>query len=87
MRKTIIAFILLTSILILGILVMIKPHFFISYFQKDKLVLNQPALETKIPKEIILLASLLIIIGLIGLSVLGFKLFKGLQDEENTKVD
>ena len=66
---------------------MIKPHFFVSYFPNEQSMLNQRVGENNIPKEIIWIASLLIVIGLVGLAILGFRLFEDLQDEANTNAN
>ena len=70
MSKDVIAFTVLLILLVLGIFIMMKPHFFV--------------LQMQVPKGIIILASTFIIIGIVGLCVLGFRIFKelGLNDTQ-----
>jgi len=72
MGREVIAFIVLIVILVLGIFIMIEPHFFV--------------LQMQAPKGIIFLASTFIIVGIVGLSVLGFRIFKelGLNDTQKS---
>jgi len=68
--KSVIAFTVLIVILVLGIFIMMKPHIFVSQMQ--------------VPKGIIILGSTFIIVGIVGLCVLGFRIFKelGLNDTQ-----
>ena len=68
--KSVVAFTVLIVILVLGIFIMMKPHIFVSQMQ--------------VPKGIIILASTFIIVGIVGLCVLGFRIFKelGLNDTQ-----
>ena len=70
MSKDVIAFTVLVIILVVGIFIMIKPHFFV--------------LQMQVTKGIIILASIFIIVGIVGLCVLGFRIFKelGLNDTQ-----
>jgi len=72
MDREVIAFTVLIVILVLGIFIMMKPHFFVSQMQ--------------VPKGIIILASTFIIVGIVGLCVLGFRIFKelGLNDTQKS---
>ena len=72
MGREVIAFTVLIVILVLGIFIMMKPHFFV--------------LQMQVPKGIIILASAFIIVGIVGLCVLGFRIFKelGLNDTQKS---
>ena len=85
MDKTVIAFVILLSVLILGIFMMMKPHVFVLKSENEKPVLNQPLQQTVVPRGIIMSASLFIIVGLVGLSILGFKIFKDLHAEPTSE--
>ncbi len=77
MTKLIIYFIILTGILFSGIFVMMKPSIFVSSSsQYQKPPADQPLAGRLVTKEIIILGSTLTIVGLVGLSVLGFRIFK-----------
>ena len=67
MGREVIAFTVLIVILVLGIFIMMKPQFFV--------------LQMQVPKGIIILASTFIIVGIVGLCVLGFRIFKELRIE------
>ena len=85
MCRMVIAFIVLTLILLLGILIMMIPHVFVLKSQtNEKLTVNQTLAGSIVPKEIIILASTFIIVGMVGLCVLGFRIFKelGLNDSQ-----
>jgi hypothetical protein len=82
MAIMVIAFIVLTVMLVLGISIMMNPHFFVLQLQEiEKSAVSQPFNSPIMPKEIIIIASILIIIGVAGLSVLGFRIFKELRVE------
>ena len=72
MGREVIAFTVLLILLVLGIFIMMKPHFF--------------GLQMQVPKGIIILASTFIIVGIVGLCVLGFRIFKelGLNDTQKS---
>jgi len=62
---------------------MMKPSIFISSsppYQKPPV--DQSLAGRLVPKEIIMLGSTLTIVGLVGLSVLGFRIFKESKGEE-----
>ena len=85
MNREHIAFTVLIVILVLGIFIMMKPHFFVLQMQvSQKPTVNQPFNGQIIPKGIITLASIFIIVGIVGLCVLGFRIFKelGLNDTQ-----
>jgi len=85
MGRLVIAFVVLTAILLLGIFIMIKPQFFVLQMQvSEKPTVNQPFNGQIMPKGIITLASTFIIVGIVGLCVLGFRIFKelGLNDTQ-----
>ena len=84
-REVIIAFTVLLVILIVGIFMMIKPHFFVLQMQaNEKPTVNQPFNGQIVPKGIITLASAFILVGIVGLCVLGFRIIKelGLNDTQ-----
>ena len=72
MGREVIAFTVLIVILVLGIFIMMKPHIFVSQMQ--------------VPKGIIILGSTFIIVAIVGLCVLGFRIFKelGLNDTQKS---
>ena len=83
MCRMVIAFIVLTLILLLGILIMMIPHVFVLKSQtNEKFTVNQTLAGSIMPKEIIILASTFIIVGMVGLCVLGFRIFKEFDREE-----
>lgn len=86
MEKIVIAFAILVGLLILGIFILIKPHIFV--FQSDEVrnaMDNQTSLKGIVPREIIILGAAFIMVGLIGLSVLGFRIYNELNIESNSK--
>ena len=70
MGREVIAFTVLIILLVLGIFIMMNPQFFV--------------LQMQVSKGIIILASTFIIVGIVGLCVLGFRIFKelGLNDTQ-----
>jgi len=81
----VIAFIVLTLILLLGILIMMKPDVFVLKSPtNEKFTVNQTLTGSIELKKIIILASTFIIGGIVGLCVLGFRIFKelGLNDSQ-----
>ena len=87
MSREVIAFTVLIVILVLGIFIMVKPHFFVLQSQvNEKPTINHPFNGHIISKGIITLASTFIIVGIVGLCVLGFKIFKelGLNDTQKS---
>ena len=72
MGREVIAFTVLLILLVLGIFIMMKPHIFVSQMQ--------------VPKGIIILGSTFIIVAIVGLCVLGFRIFKelGLNDTQKS---
>lgn len=85
MKKHILTFIILVGILFLGIAIMIKPTTFVSpsmpnYNESS----DQPLAGRIIPKSIIMLGSALTISGVVGLSVLGFIIFRGSEHDTST---
>ena len=72
MGREVIAFTVLIVILVLGIFIMMTPQFFV--------------LQMQVTKGIIILASTFIIVGIVGLCVLGFRIFKelGLNDTQKS---
>jgi hypothetical protein len=76
MSKLVILFIILTGILFSGIFTMMKPSTFISLLpQYQKPPVDQSLAGRSVPKEIIVLGSTFAIFGLVGLSILGFRIF------------
>jgi len=81
----VIAFIVLTLILLLGILIMMKPDVFVLKSPtNEKFTVNKTLTGSIELKKIIILASTFIIVGIVGLCVLGFRIFKelGLNDSQ-----
>jgi hypothetical protein len=83
MMNLVIFLIILSGILFLGIFIMMKPSIFISSLtSNEKAPVDQSLALPLVPKEIIVLGSTLIIVGLVGLSILGFRIFKESKGEE-----
>jgi len=81
----VIGFIVLTLILLLGILIMMKPDVFVLKSPtNEKFTVNKTLTGSIELKKIIILASTFIIVGIVGLCVLGFRIFKelGLNDSQ-----
>ena len=76
MNKSYLAFIVLVVILFIGIAIMLKPTYFLTDTTYKSASQDEPLSGRLVPKELIVMASVLIISGLVGLSVLGFRLFK-----------
>lgn len=86
MGKTKFAFVVFTAVLVLGIFILMKPHVFsLPSPTNDKTLVTEQSVERIVPRQVIILGSALIILGLVGLSVLGFRLFKDLMAEANSK--
>lgn len=84
MEKTKIVFVVFTVMLILGIFIMMKPYVFVLLSTTGERSIDSPSSEKTVPREVIMLGSALIIVGLVGLSILGFMLFKDLMAEANS---
>lgn len=85
MKKHILSFIILVGVLFLGIAIMIKPTTFISpSMPNQSWSSDQPLAGRIVPKSIIMLGSALTIIGVIGLSVQGFIIFR--ESEFDTRM-
>ena len=76
MKKLVLAFIIFTIILFAGIFIMLKPSSFITQPVQLQPAQDKPVASTSVPRVIILTGSVLIIVGLVGLSVLGFRAYK-----------
>ena len=62
---------------------MIKPTIFVSRLMSSQMAPpEQPLAGRIVPREIIMLGSVLTIIGLVGLAVLGFRIFEESRHEE-----
>jgi hypothetical protein len=80
--KFLIVFIGLAVVLILGIFIMMKPSILISQFVKDQnSPINKPLENIGVTKQFIMLGSVLTVTGIVGLSVLGFKIYSGSKVE------
>lgn len=85
MKKLTLSFIILVGILFLGIVIMIKPSIFVSPSMPYHITPpDQPLAGRIVPKAIIIVGSALTIIGVVGLSVLGFMIFKEFEHEDTT---
>ena len=86
MLKIVIIFIILTGILITGIFILMKPSIFNSSLSPyGDTAVHQSTVGSTISKQFITIGSTLAIVGLVGLSVLGFRIFKNIQAEANTE--
>ena len=87
MKRFTFYFIILSGLLFAGIAIMVKPTAFVpttvSYQASSP---EQPLAGRIVPREIIILGSALTILGLVGLSILGFRIFKE-SDREATRSD
>ena len=84
MNRFTISFIILVGVLFAGILIMIYPSSIVSRLSSNETSpTSQPFAETGVLRGIIILGSVLTISGLVGLAVLGFRIFK---DSEKTEV-
>lgn len=85
MKKLTLSFIILVGILFLGIIIMIKPSIFVSPLMPHHIASpDQPLAGRIVPKAIMIVGSALMVTGIVGLSVLGFIIFKEFE-HENTK--
>ena len=81
--KLVIVFIILAIILVSGILVLMKPAVFNSLLSPyGNSPEDQSAPADLVSKEIILLGSVFAVIGLVGLSLLGFIIVRSSKEEE-----
>jgi hypothetical protein len=84
--KSTLPFIILVAILFGGIVIMIKPTIFVSRLMPSEMAPPEEPLAGRIvPREIIMLGSVLTIIGLVGVSVLGFRIFDEFRHEQTKK--
>jgi hypothetical protein len=84
MNRFTISFIILVVVLFAGILILIYPSSIVSRLSSNEITrLGQPFVDTGVLREIIILGSVLTISGLVGLSILGFRIFK---DSEKTEI-
>ena len=84
--KSTLPFIILVGILFGGIVIMIKPTIFVSRLMPSEMAPPEEPLAGRIvPREIIIVGSVLTIIGLVGVSVLGFRLFDEFRHEQTKK--
>ena len=58
---------------------MLKPSSFVTQPDSVQPAQNSTLANTNVPREIILMGSILTIAGLIGMSVLGFRLYKDFE--------
>lgn len=82
MNRVTLCFIILVVILFLGIVVLIKPSFFVSPSMPDQISAPDPLAGRIAPKAVIILGSALTVIGVVGLSLLGFVLFRESEHED-----
>ena len=85
MERTTFVFIAFALLLVLGIFIMMKPHVFTFTYQLGENFNDPQSVKEIVPRFVIMLGSLLVIAGLVGLSILGFKLFKDLMAETNSE--
>ena len=84
--KSTLPFIILVGVLFGGIVIMIKPTIFVSRLMPSEMAPPEEPLAGRIvPREIIMLGSVLTIIGLVGVSVLGFRIFDEFRHEQTKK--
>jgi hypothetical protein len=84
--KSTLPFIILVGVLFGGIVIMIKPTIFVSRLMPSEMAPPEEPLAGRIvPREIIMVGSVLTIIGLVGVSVLGFRIFQQSMPEGTKK--
>jgi hypothetical protein len=86
MNTLTISFIILVGLLFAGISMLIYPTSLVSRLSPSEMApSSQPLSGTIVPKGIIIIGSVLTITGLVGLSILGFTLFKESEKREIKK--
>lgn len=82
MNRLTIFFIVLVVLLFTGLFILIYPNIIVSRLSPREMASpTQTLARITVPKEIILAGSTLTIIGLVGLAILGFKIFKESEQE------
>jgi len=80
--KFLVVFIVLAVVLFLGIFIMMKPYVLVSQSLKNQnSPVNKPLENIGVTKQFIMLGSVLTVTGIVGLSVLGFKIYRGSKIE------
>lgn len=80
--KFLVVFVVLAVVLFLGIFVMMKPYILVSQFLNNQnYPINKPLTNIGVTKQFIMLGSVLTVTGIVGLSVLGFKIYRGSKVE------
>jgi len=80
--KFLVVFIVLAVVLFLGIFIMMKPYILVSQSLKNQnSPVNKPLANIGVTKQFIMLGSVLTVTGVVGLSVLGFKIYRGSKIE------
>lgn len=83
MKRLTLSFIILAGLLFVGIAILMKPATFVPMsLQNQSSSYDQLSADRTIPTEIIVLGSALTILGVVGLSVQGFRMFKEFDREE-----
>jgi hypothetical protein len=86
MNKSTILFVILVGLLFAGIAILIKPTAFVPVLKPAEMAPpTQPLAGAIVPREIITLGSILTITGLVGLAILGFRIFKESEHGEIRK--
>jgi len=80
--KFLVVFIVLAVVLFLGIFIMMKPYVLVSQSLKNQnSPVNKPLANIGVTKQFIMLGSVLTVTCVVGLSVLGFKIYRGSKIE------
>jgi hypothetical protein len=86
MDRFTISFIILVGLLFVGIVILIYPTSFAPRLTTSQMSPpTQPLAGTIVPREIIMIGSALTITGLVGLAILGFRIFKESEHGEIRK--
>jgi hypothetical protein len=86
MNRFTISFIILVGLLIVGIVILIYPTSFAPRLTTSQMSPpTQPLAGAIVPREIIMIGSALTITGLVGLAILGFRIFKESEHGEIRK--
>jgi hypothetical protein len=86
MNTFIISLIILVGLLFVGIVILINPTSFAPRLTTSQMPPpTQPLAGTIVPREIIMVGSALTVTGLVGLAILGFRVFKESEDGQIRK--
>lgn len=86
MKRFTLTFIILVGLLFLGVVIMIKPSIFVSPSMPYHITTpDHPLADRIVPKAIMISGSALTVIGVVGLSVLGFMIFREIEHKDTRR--